>query len=91
MNEQKRDQIFDQFLEANCPCEMSDVLSPLPDDDLQAVHEDILDQYGLELAFGALERSAWFCGNLIVNANQEAICFFQTALDVVRSEIGKRQ
>ena len=91
MDEQRLDRIFDGLLEANRPCEMSDVLSPLPDDDLQTAYEDFLVQYSQELALGALERSEWFCGNLIINANQPSICFMQTALDAIRGEIEKRK
>jgi hypothetical protein len=91
MNEHELDQIFDQLLEANCPCEMSDLLSPLSNDDLNAVYEDFLVQYSQELALGALERSEWFCGNLIINANQPSICFTRTALDVMRHEIETRK
>jgi hypothetical protein len=55
-----------------------------------AVYEDFLVQYGQELALGALERSEWLCGNLIINANQPSICFLRTALNVMRGEIKGR-
>jgi hypothetical protein len=91
MDEQRLEQVFNELLDANCPCEMSDLLSPLSDDDLQAVYEDFLVQYAQELAVGALERSDWFCGNLVINANQPPICFLRTALDLMRDEIKKRK
>jgi hypothetical protein len=91
MDEQRLEPIFNELLDADCPCEMSDVLSPLSDDDLRAVYEDFFVQYGQELALGALERSEWLCGNLIVNANQPSICFLRTVLDVVRGEIERRK
>lgn len=91
MNDQQLEQVFDELQDANCPCEMLDVLSPLPDDDLQEVYEDFLVQYGQELALGALERSEWVCDNLIINANQPSICFLKTALNEIRREIEKRK
>jgi hypothetical protein len=72
-------------------CKMSAVLSPLYDDDLQEVYEDIIDQYGQELAFGALERSEWLCGVFMINANQPSICQLRTVLDAIRSEVDKRK
>jgi len=91
MDEQRLDQIFDELLEANCPCEMSDLLTPLSHHDLKAVYEDFLIQYSQELALGALERSEWLCGNLIINANQPSICFLRTALDAVLIEMDRRK
>jgi hypothetical protein len=40
---------------------------------------------------GALERSEWLWGNLIINANQPSICFLRTVLDVMRHEIETRK
>jgi hypothetical protein len=91
MNERELDRIFDQLLEADCPTEMSDLLTPLSNDDLDAIYEDFLVQYSQELAVGALERSEWLCGNLIINANQPSICFARTVLDLVRGDIEKRK
>lgn len=91
MNEKELEQIFNALQNANCPCEMSDVLSPLSYDELLAVEDDLFDHYGQELALGALERSEWLCGNLIVNANQPSICFLRTALDAIRVEIERRR
>jgi hypothetical protein len=91
MDEQELDQIFDQLLEANCVCELNDVLSPLSYDDLEAVYEDFFVQFSQELALGALERSEWLCGNLTINANQASVSFLRTALDVVRGETERRK
>lgn len=91
MTEEQLEIIQDQLAAANCSYEMSDVLSPLSNDQLQDVHEDLLDQYGQELALGALERSEWLCGNLIINANHPSICFTRTALDAVGAEIEERK
>jgi hypothetical protein len=91
MNDEQLEQIFSELQDANCPSEMSDVLSPHSHDDLNAVYEDFLGQYGQGLAFGALERSEWLCGNLIINANQPSICFLRAVLDVVRRVIYDRQ
>ncbi len=91
MTDKQLHTVYSALQDANCPCEMSEVLSPLPDDDLDAVYEDLLVQYGRELALGALERSEWACGNLIVNANQPSICFVRTALEVIRTEIEERK
>jgi hypothetical protein len=38
-----------------------------------------------------VERSAWVCGNIIVNANQGAICSAQTALEAVQAEMDWRK
>ncbi|MGJ5813699.1 hypothetical protein [Paludibaculum fermentans] len=91
MTDEQLDRIFASLQDANCPFEMNVVLSPLSDDDLQATYANLLVQYGQELALGALERSEWPCGNLIVNANQASICFVNTVLDAVRSEIRCRK
>lgn len=48
-------------------------------------------QYGQELALGALERSEWVCGALIINANQDSLCFVRTTLDAVRDEMEQRK
>lgn len=91
MNEQQLEGLFNALKEADCSSEMSDVLSPLSEADLDSVHDEFLDQYGLELALGALERSAWRCGNLIINANQPSICFFGTALEAIREKKRERK
>ena len=91
ISEERLEQIFNNLVEADCICEMSAVLTTLADAELEAVYEDCLEQYGQELALGALERSEWVCGTLIVNANQPSICFSQTALDAVRNEIEQRE
>ena len=91
MDEQRLENIFHELLDADCPCEMSDLLSPLSDDDLDSIHENLLDQFGQELCDGALERSDWLCGAFIIAANQGPISFLEAALDVVRNEMEKRR
>jgi hypothetical protein len=83
--------LFDELQDADCTCEMSDLLSPLSYDDLQTAHEDLLDQFGHELAMGALEQSGWLCGNLLINANQGSVSFLGMVLDVVRAEMNGRK
>jgi len=91
MTDEQLDKLFDALLDANCLCEMSDLLSPLSDDDIHAVHEEFLFQYGQELASGALERSEWTGGNILISANQPPICFLRTALDAVRKLMDGRK
>lgn len=55
MTEERFAQIYDQLQGASCTCDMSACLSVLPDHELQTVFEVFLDQYGQELAAGALE------------------------------------
>jgi hypothetical protein len=91
MTDEQLEQTFNELLDADCPCEMGDLLSPLSKDDLESIHEHLLDQFGQELCDGALERSDWLCGAFIINANQGPICFLETALGVVRAEIERRK
>jgi hypothetical protein len=91
MTEQQLENIRNELIAAESLCKMSAVLSPLSEDDLQEVYEDILDEYGEELAFGALERSEWLCGVFIINANQPSICQLRAVLDVIRSKFEKRK
>jgi hypothetical protein len=55
MTEERFAQIYDELQRADCTCEMSAFLSVLPDHELKTVFEVFLDQYGQELAAGALE------------------------------------
>ncbi len=88
--EERLNQIFQDLLDAACICEMSGLLKSLSTEEIAATYEDFLVHYAHELALGALERSEWLCGNLIINANQPSICFLRTALDGIRSEIDQR-
>jgi hypothetical protein len=89
--EDRLEQIFNDLLDANCICEMSDVLTPLTKSELDAAYKDFLIQYSQELALGVLERSDWICGVLLVNANQPSICFCRMALDAIRDETDRRK
>jgi len=91
ISEESLEQIFSELLDAGCICGMSAVLTTLTDAELEGVYKDFLVQYGQELALGALERSEWFCNNLVINANQPAVYFFHTALDAIRDEIERRK
>src|ERR1035441_9883255 len=55
MTEGRFAQVYDELQRADCTCEMSAFLSVLPDHELKTVFEVFLDQYGQELAAGALE------------------------------------
>lgn len=91
MTDERINCIHDELAAAERPCEMSIVLSSLSDDDLRSVHDDFLDQYGQELAMGALERSDWLYGTFVINANQPSISFVRTALDAVRTKMKDRK
>lgn len=91
ISEKRLQQIYDDLQDAGCICEMSALLSALTDEDLEATYCDFMMQYGQELALGALERSEWVCGTLIINANQASLCFVRTALDAMRAEIEQRK
>jgi hypothetical protein len=89
--EERLDQIFQELMDTDCVCEMSAVLTPLPDCELEAAYTDFLVRYSQELALGALERSEWICENLIIIANQQSICFVRTTLDAMRNELERRK
>ena len=89
--EEQLERIYDDLLDAGCTCEMSAVLTVLTNDHLKATYENFLVRFGQELALGALERSEWLCGTLIINANQPAISFVRTALDAMRDEMELRR
>jgi hypothetical protein len=91
MTEERFAQIYDELQRANCTCDMSAFLSVLPDHELQTVFEVFLDQYGQELAAGALECSDWLCGTLIINGNQSSIYFLWAAVHVMRTEMERRK
>ena len=91
VSEERLEQIYDDLQDAGCICEMNAVLSALTKDDLEATYGDFMVQYGQELALGALERSEWVCGTLIINANQASLCFVGTALDAMRDEMEQRK
>jgi hypothetical protein len=91
MTEERLNQIFDDLLNAESIQGISDVLSPLSEDDLDAVSRDFMEMYSQELAIGAIECSAWLCGNLLINANQSSILFMQTVLQLINVEAEKRR
>ena len=70
---------------------MNTMLSALPDHELKTVLEVFFDQYGQELAAGALECSDWLCGTLIINGNQPPIYFLRAAVRVMRAEMERRK
>jgi hypothetical protein len=87
VSEKRLDEVFDNLLETHCIHQMSGVLAPLTEDELEAVYNDFIKEFAQELALGALEQSEWMCGNLIINANQNSIRFVGSALDAIRLEI----
>lgn len=91
MTEERFAQIYDELQRVDCTCEMTTVLSTLPDHELQTVFEVFLDQYGQELAAGALERSDWLCGTFIINGKQSSIYFLWAAVHVMRTQMERRQ
>ena len=91
MTEERFAQICDELQRADCTCEMTTALSTLPDHELQTVFEVFMDQYGQELATGALERSDWLCGAFVINGNQSSIYFLWAAVHVMRTEMERRK
>jgi hypothetical protein len=91
ISEKRLEQIFNSLLDADRIHKMSAVLTPLTNAELEAMYEDCLEQYGMQLALGALERSDWVCGTLVINANSASIEFNRTALDAIRSEGERRK
>ena len=84
-------EIYDEFQRAECTCETTTVLSTLPDHELQTVFDVFLDQFGQELAGGALERSDWLCGTFIINGNQSSIYFLWAVVRLMKAEMGRRK
>ena len=85
-------QIYEEIADAQCVCEIGNVVTLLPDDELVAVHRDFLDQFGYELVLGALEQSEWTCGgSLLVSANLKCIGIVRTALELMWDEIENRK
>lgn len=89
--QERIDRTFNELLVAESALTRRNILSAIWDDDLQAVHDAAFEHYAYELAFGAVERSAWVCGNIIVNANQGPIRSAQTVLEAVRTEMDWRK
>jgi hypothetical protein len=53
-----------------------DTFSPrLSDDELEAAHDDLLEQFALELLIGAHQDSHWAGGNLVIATNHANIHF----------------
>ena len=85
-------EIYEEIADARCVCEIGNVVTLLPDDELVAAHRDFLDQYGYELVLGALESSEWTCGgSLLINANLKCIGTVRTALELMWDEIEGRK
>lgn len=85
------EEICEEIAAAQCVCEIRNVVTLLPDDELIAVHRDFLDQFGYELTLGALEKSEWTCGgSLLINANLTCIGTVRTAVEVMWDEIENR-
>lgn len=91
MTEERFAEIYDELERADCTCDMTTVLSALPDDELQTVYEVFLDQYGQELVAGALQRSDWLCGTFVINGNQSSIYSLWAAVQVMRTEMERRE
>jgi hypothetical protein len=90
MTEERFAEIYDVLERADCTCDMTTVLSTLPDHELQTVFGVFVDQYGQELAAGALERSDGLCGTFIINGNQSSIYFLWAAVRVMKTEMERR-
>jgi hypothetical protein len=68
----------------------SAVLGSLSDDELQAAHDFVIEQFALELLIGAHEKSDWSNGKLVIDANHGPIHLLQTAFYAVRLEVQRR-
>jgi hypothetical protein len=72
-------------------CDRSAVLAELSDAELETANEDMLKQFGLELAIGVWENSEWYGSKLVIDANEGPISFFQTVFYAIRLEMRRRQ
>jgi hypothetical protein len=70
--------------------EPSAVLGSLPDDDLQAAYDHVLEQFALELLIGAHENSEWSDGKLVIAWNRANIHLLQAAFYAVKLEVQRR-
>jgi hypothetical protein len=70
--------------------ERSAVLTALSDDELQAAYDFMLEQFALELLIGAHEKSDWYDGKLVIDANHGPIHLLQAAFYAVRLEAQRR-
>jgi len=68
-----------------CPTVVS-----LSDAELQVAFDDVLHQFGLELAIGVSEQSEWVGDLLVINANQAAITTLETVFYAIRVERQRR-
>lgn len=69
----------------------SQILTALSDDELRVGYDNVLKQFGLELAIGSCEDSQWIDGNLVIQANEEPIHFLQVAFYAIRLEMQRRK
>lgn len=65
-------------------------LFSLSDDELQVAFDDVLRQFGLELAIGVSEQSEWMGDLLVISANQTAITALETVFHAIRLERQRR-
>jgi hypothetical protein len=75
----------------NLECDRSAVLAVLSDAALETAHDDMLKQFGLELAIGIWENSDWYGSKLVIDANEGPISFFQAIFYAIRLEMRRRQ
>lgn len=73
MTDEQLSRLTDEFL--NLEYDRSAVLIHLSYAELEAAHNDILKQLGLELAIGVWENSEWFGSKLVIDANEGPISF----------------
>jgi hypothetical protein len=70
--------------------EPSIVLGSLSDDELEAAHDFMVEQFALELLIGAYKSSDWHNGNFVIAANHGPIHLLQTAFYAVKLECQRR-
>ena len=70
--------------------EPSAVLGSLSDDELQAAHDFVLEQFALELLIGAAKNSDWHDGKLVIDANHGPIHLLEAAFYAVKLEVQRR-
>jgi hypothetical protein len=75
----------------NLEYDRSAVLSELSDAELENAYNDVLKQFGLELAIGVWENSEWLGSKLVIDANEGPISFFQAVFYAVLSEMRRRK
>jgi hypothetical protein len=73
-----------------CDSETGAILSAMSDTELQAAHDDVVRQYGLELVIAADEHSNWMGELLIIGANQGQILACQAAFYAILVEMDRR-